>query len=63
MLENIKGEERFKVILSYAYRIVGRFALIAAFLPAIVGELHGRGCARRGSSRMCSSTCLVMMGT
>lgn len=40
MLEKIKPEERFKVALSYAYRTVGRIALIAAFVLAIGGELR-----------------------
>lgn len=40
MLENIKAEERPKVILSYVYRIIGRTTLVAAFLLAIAGELR-----------------------
>jgi hypothetical protein len=41
MLEHLKAEDRFHVRLSYAYRIVGRIALIAAFVLALGSELRG----------------------
>ncbi len=41
MLEHLKADDRFSVILSYVYRILGRIALVAAFLLAIAGELRG----------------------
>ena len=56
MLENIKTEERYKVILSYVYRIVGRTALIAAFVLAIGGELRGAVAALATSLWMMWST-------
>jgi len=40
MLEHVKAEDRFHVSLSYVYRIVGRIALIAAFLLALGSELR-----------------------
>jgi len=39
MLENHKPEDRFSLILSYFYRIVGRVALIGAFILALYGDL------------------------
>lgn len=41
MLENTEVEDRFIILLSYLPRIVGRIALIAAFVLAIGGELRG----------------------
>lgn len=41
MLEHLKPQDRLHVRLSYTYRILGRIALIAAFLLALGGELHG----------------------
>lgn len=40
MPEPPKAEDRLNVILSFVYRVVGRIALITAFLLAIDGKLR-----------------------